>query len=65
LKCEEPGGFPSWNLPGEEAKRTRTAALAADEMRDSPPEDTDPNVGSIFWCRADGAWHDIGAVLGK
>jgi hypothetical protein len=39
---------PLLEPPGVKAKRTKTAALAADEMRGSPPEDTDPNVGSIF-----------------
>jgi hypothetical protein len=63
LKCAEPGGFPSWNLPEENTERTMTAALAADERRGSPPEDTEPNVGSIFWCWADSGVGGVGGWL--
>jgi hypothetical protein len=44
---------PLLEPPGENSKRTRTSACAADEMRCSPPEDTEPNVGSIFCFWAD------------
>jgi hypothetical protein len=50
---------PLLQPPGGNAKRTGTAACAADQIRGSPPEDTDPNVGSILCCWADSG---LGAV---